>query len=179
MDSMRFNPYWNENSGNQITGFIHMLCTIRSINPRKQNYVEIGTYNAESTLLAASFDFIEDIFCIDPFNIIENFTISKKRLSHIDKNIKYIQKRSQDAYSLFEDSSIDILYIDGDHSYESVKNDLKNWHPKVKFGGFICGHDYNATSHPAVIQAVDEFVELNNLQIDRVFCDTSFLIVNN
>ena len=32
----------------------------------------------------------------------------------------------------FEDNSIDAIYIDGDHSYEGVKNDLELYYPKVK-----------------------------------------------
>lgn len=40
-----------------------------------------------------------------------------------------------------EDESLDFIFIDADHSYEGVKKDLTDWIPKVKKGGYICGHD--------------------------------------
>ena len=34
------------------------------------------------------------------------------------------------------------MYIDARHDYESVKEDLEHWLPKVKLGGIVAGHDY-------------------------------------
>ncbi len=63
---------------------------------------------------------------------------------------------SHDAYKLFEDESIDFLFIDAHHTYEDVKKELELWYPKVKTGGIISGHDYIWIG--AVIKkAVDEF----------------------
>ncbi len=46
-----------------------------------------------------------------------------------------------DALHNFSDGSIDILHIDGTHTYDAVKNDFTNWLPKVKRGGVILLHD--------------------------------------
>jgi len=178
-NSMRLNPYWNKGSGIQLTGLIHLMCNLKNRGFVKQNYVEVGSYFGESALIASSFDFIDRIFCIDLFNQHNQIESCKKLLSHTKKPIEYIKQESIEAVNIFEDKSIDILYIDACHSYECVKDDLNCWHTKVRDGGFICGHDYNPKSHSAVIKAVDEFVELKNLKIDQIFCDTSFLIVNN
>jgi hypothetical protein len=43
---------------------------------------------------------------------------------------------------LFEDNSLDFVYIDANHTYEGVKEDIKYWYPKVKPGGLLLGHDY-------------------------------------
>ena len=54
---------------------------------------------------------------------------------------------------------IDLLYIDGDHSYEGVKADILGWSPHVRPGGFILGHDYEThpgCMFPGVARAVDE-----------------------
>lgn len=61
---------------------------------------------------------------------------------------------SREASEQFEDMSMDFVFIDGDHSYEGVKEDIGLWLPKVKTGGYLCGHDYD--SRPGVKQAVDE-----------------------
>lgn len=43
---------------------------------------------------------------------------------------------------IFEDESLDFVYIDGNHAYDYVKQDLEKWWPKVKPGGLVMGHDY-------------------------------------
>lgn len=68
---------------------------------------------------------------------------------------------SFDRAKEFEDNSIDMLFIDGNHTYEFVKKDIESFLPKMKKGGVIAGHDYN-DCHPGVIQAVNEaFKDVN------------------
>ncbi|MBU6346911.1 MAG: class I SAM-dependent methyltransferase [Cyanobacteria bacterium REEB494] len=62
-----------------------------------------------------------------------------------------------DAANLFENKSLDGVFIDADHSYEAVKKDIQNWLPKIRKGGILAGHDYNH-SWPGVIKAVDELL---------------------
>ena len=57
-----------------------------------------------------------------------------------------------EAVQFFEDKSFDLVFIDADHSYESVNEDIKNWLPKCK--GTIAGHDYNTWE--GVTRAVNE-----------------------
>lgn len=64
---------------------------------------------------------------------------------------------TDEAVSLFEDDSLDGVFIDADHTYEAVKRDVENWLPKVRKGGILAGHDYVHT-WPGVIQAVNENV---------------------
>ena len=58
-----------------------------------------------------------------------------------DLNIKLYQKTFDAARSTFKNKSIDLLHLDGSHDYESVRNDVDNWFPKVKDGGVILMHD--------------------------------------
>lgn len=57
--------------------------------------------------------------------------------------IKPIQFDSARAANLFDDKSIEFVFIDGDHSYEGIKRDVEAWLPKIRPGGWIAGHDYN------------------------------------
>ena len=52
-----------------------------------------------------------------------------------------IRKTFDEALNDFKDHSIDLLHIDGHHSYESVKNDFNKWRSKVRDGGIILLHD--------------------------------------
>ena len=44
--------------------------------------------------------------------------------------------------NLFEDESLDFVYIDANHRYDNVKQDIEIWYPKVRQGGILAGHDY-------------------------------------
>lgn len=52
-----------------------------------------------------------------------------------------MQMSFDDALNSFSDGSVDILHIDGTHTYDAVKNDFTNWLPKVRQGGVILLHD--------------------------------------
>ena len=54
----------------------------------------------------------------------------------------------------FKDS--EIIFIDGDHSYDAVKLDIKSWSPKLKNDGIICGH-----IHKAEIRYINNIEYLN------------------
>ena len=58
------------------------------------------------------------------------------------------------AASTFDDKSLDVVYIDAEHTYEAVMRDIKAWAPKIKPGGFLCGHDYYNITQFEVRRAV-------------------------
>ena len=64
-----------------------------------------------------------------------------------------IKGLSEDAVKQFQDESIDVVFIDMCHLYECVKEDLQLWYPKVKYNGYIAGHDW---SWPGVKEALFE-----------------------
>jgi len=78
-------------------------------------------------------------------------------------NVLVHRKRSTDAALCFPDGHFRWVYIDGDHSYEAVLNDLRAWSPKIKKDGFIVGDDFNwrdelgqFSVRRAVVQFADE-----------------------
>ena len=72
------------------------------------------------------------------------------------------KKYSTEAAFDFEDKYFDWIYIDTDHSYETTRDELRLFAPKMKEGGIIAGHDYVkgnwiTTYRYGVVEAVHEF----------------------
>ena len=53
-----------------------------------------------------------------------------------------LEMDSLSASNLFDDNSVDLVYLDADHTYQGVLKDLQAWWPKVKRGGYIASHDF-------------------------------------
>jgi len=53
-----------------------------------------------------------------------------------------VRATSEVAADMFEDNSLDFVYIDANHAYDYVVQDIELWYPKIKEGGYLCGHDY-------------------------------------
>jgi len=53
-----------------------------------------------------------------------------------------VRATSEVAADMFDRESLDFVYIDANHAYDFIVQDIKLWYPKVKSGGYICGHDY-------------------------------------
>ena len=118
--------------------------------------VELGTHYGVSffSFCEAAEEFSPDtyIYAIDtwsgdPQAGFYNETVFDQVSSYRDK---YHKQRSQliralfdDACDLFQDNSIDLIHIDGLHTYEAVKHDYENWITKVKDGGTLLFHDWN------------------------------------
>ena len=59
-----------------------------------------------------------------------------------DPRFFLVRSESKNACNLFLDKSIDAIYIDGNHTYDAVIEDIKFWRQKVIDGGLIIGDDY-------------------------------------
>lgn len=95
---------------------------------------------------------------IDTWNTFEE----RMRITGTKEFIRPLKVDSISASLMFEDQSLDFVFIDADHSYGAVKADLAAWFPKVRNGGIIAGHDY--TEPCGVKQAVDERFTPVNLE---------------
>lgn len=66
----------------------------------------------------------------------------RKLLSPYDAIL--VKKFSLDAVNDFEDNSLDFVYIDAGHRFDEVIQDIMKWTKKVRKGGIVAGHDYQA-----------------------------------
>jgi len=114
---------------------------------------------------------------IDPYKPYKNYdrytTEELKRaekIAHTTLNvhankIKWIKTKSAEATKFIDDESLDFIYIDGNHTYQAVLEDITLYYPKVKKGGMLCGHDYIPKDNGCVFDAVKEFCEKNDLKL--------------
>lgn len=127
--------------------------------------VEVGSYLGASTcfLAAGASQKSGTVYAVDtwtnvamsegPRDTFEEFMHSIKPLR---KWIVPLRGLSTAIAQQFNEEQIDLLFIDGDHSYEAVRSDLEAWLPKLKNRGTVVLHDYNWAS--GVRQAVRELV---------------------
>lgn len=80
---------------------------------------------------------------------------------------KILRMESKEAVREFKDDSQDFVFLDADHSYEGIKEDIQLWWPKVREGGWLGGHDYEHPKFPqwGVKRAVDEFAVSMSFQV--------------
>jgi predicted O-methyltransferase YrrM len=94
------------------------------------------------------------LFCVDPYKSYKEYSeyldqnemdsLYKQAQQRLAKfNCEFVKKFSMDAVKDFNDNSLDFVYIDANHAFEFVVNDIAEWSKKVKPGGIVSGHDYS------------------------------------
>jgi predicted O-methyltransferase YrrM len=143
--------------------------------------VEIGSFAGISSELFALH--CKELYCVDLWDPYWEIT-DKQRIEFAEfsfdkmiknyENVYKVKKSSVEASKNFEDGSLDLVYIDAAHDYDSVRQDILTWLPKIKKGGFIAGHDYRYDSNIGVYEAVND-IFVNDYKINS-FPDSSFII---
>lgn len=118
--------------------------------------LEIGARYGDSSITILKNLNIEKYIIVDPYisydeyddgfnqiiknngDIIMNSTLDRLK----DYPIELLRDFSNNIHNKIEDNSLDLIFIDGNHSYNYVYDDIKFYFPKVKKGGIICGDDY-------------------------------------
>jgi len=94
----------------------------------------------------------------------------RKSLAPLGKHVNIIEADSSQHAEQYEDGSVDFIFIDGDHTYEGCKADIKAWYPKLRPGKLMAGHDFcdreldNGDPPYGVRSAVLDFCDENNLK---------------
>ncbi|MEX0921053.1 MAG: class I SAM-dependent methyltransferase [Candidatus Pacearchaeota archaeon] len=128
--------------------------------------VEIGVWKGENSKdILDNLLNIKTLYLIDPWNkyskykdnkIFDNaLKVTRKRLKKYQSKIKIIRKASDEAIKDIP-NNIDFIYIDGNHKYKHVKQDIENYYKKLRKGGILAGHDISW--FPGVAKAFCEFI---------------------
>lgn len=158
---------------NTTKGLYEMVC--KYVNPI-DTVVELGSFAGVSSELFALH--CSKLYCVDKWepyweiNQQEYMNVAEQRFDSMTKNYTNVVKLKMDtidAVKQFEDNSIDLIYIDSDHSSDRVKKELEAWLPKITPDGFISGHDINM---PTVFNVVTQYF---NPTLIEVFNDTSWI----
>ena len=149
----------------------------------RSHFVEIGAWLGKSTSYMAveiinsgkniKFDVIDTWGGSKYEELLYEDTINKIQKSLYDKFIENIRPVlniinpiigfSNDIVNNYKDESLDFVFIDASHDYDSVKKDIEMWYPKVKKGGILAGHDY-AQLTAVVHKDVNEFFGEENIK---------------
>jgi hypothetical protein len=136
--------------------------------------VEIGVNKGETSQLFRHLFPEATLYLIDPWKLTSDYGFSGTPIS---RKLKHYENAYQRVASLFQDDpkvtllrtssskgiqqvpdELDLVFIDGNHEYMQVRQDILSWLPKVRRGGLLAGHDYdqNIPMFSGVKQAVDE-----------------------
>lgn len=130
--------------------------------PKPSTIVEVGVYLGDfaGELLQHHKGWL---YLVDPWNSPncegqlvgdETHYESVKERFEGNEQIHLIRKFSQEAVRDFETCSLDMVYLDAEHTYDGVLGDIHLWWPKIKPGGILAGHDILFYDHIGVTQAV-------------------------
>lgn len=156
---------------------INLICE-RNI----KTFVEVGVHKGNTSkriLNSIANNVLEKYFAIDQWDYLDTWPITQKDWNNIYKNackkllyfkkMQIIKLPSVEAATLFWKEYFDMVYIDADHEYQSVIDDIKAWLPLIKKGGIIAGHDYvyrDGKGRRAICEvkpAVDDFFGKKNI----------------
>jgi len=135
--------YYYPNYPDSPRGFIEFL---RKYYRGRKDLIgaEVGVYKGENAVNILKYLPVKKLYLIDPYQNYSDYTVS---------NIAHKKIREE----------LDFVYIDANHNYEYVKEDMENYYPLLKERGILAGHDIEPSTHPGVLFAFTDFVKEKNL----------------
>jgi len=107
--------------------------------------IETGTH-AQNILETLN---IKTLYLVD----IELHPSLVKCIEQFKNKTKILIVSSAEASNMVNEK-LDFVYIDANHRYAPLLQDIYCWYPKIRIGGVLCGHDYHIQP---VKEAVEEF----------------------
>lgn len=137
--------------------------------------VEIGVQEAKNSFNILTTLDIKKLYLVDPYwfyEDVEDFLskdefidikiIAHNRLKNHSDKIEWVEKTSMKSLKIIP-NNLDFVYIDGNHLYNFVKDDIAHWIKKIRVGGVLGGHDID---RPGVIRAFSELIAEYHKNLD-------------
>ena len=160
---------------------------------KSSTIVEVGVWKGEFSSKIYSYALPKELILVDPWIFDPNIRgcapqvngteplnqkffddaklITYKKFKGVEK-IQIIDEDSLNASKMYDDNYFDYVYIDGEHTYKAVYNDLTYWYPKLKKNGKIFGDDFywrEEDNSFSVKKAYEDFISKKNIKKWCVF----------
>lgn len=171
--------------------YLRRNCLVRDDLPVCLNHLNLVGYGAEIGVGEGLFSahilkhwLGKRLFSIDPWKCYDNYDDvtnlaqeeqnkvyreARAKLKPFGRRSKIIRQFSHQAAPKFINYLFDFIYLDANHSYEYIKEDINLWWPRLNYGGVLAGHDYlteeNQWADFGVKKAVDEFVQARQIPL--------------
>lgn len=158
----------------------HLIQLLRHYNlPRQAAEVGVAEGLFSRDLLESG---IEKLYCIDSYRCLpnvrgdganpqewhnQNYRHALSLLRPWGGQVEWLRGLSRDMCNLIPGESLGLVYLDGDHSYAGVTEDLELYYDCLACGGIMAGHDYLNFSY-GVNQAVQEFCHRNKIEVHTI-----------
>ncbi len=139
--------------------------------PKNSVCAELGVNKGEFSQKILDYVQPEKLHLIDPWHIKPHNECYEGVCEKFGQQVKSGQveihkSKSQLCYDQFPDDYFDWIYVDGSHSYKSVKRDLDLYYSKIKMYGFITGDDYRfVEKRKGLRDAVAEIAEKYSMRL--------------
>lgn len=149
-----FHPKWLKEPYSWVGHIPFVSWLVQCVKPRV--YVELGTHTGNSyfSVCQATKEYQSGTRCyaVDTWQgdaHAKNYgeevydMVQKHNSENYADFSKLLRMTFDEALAQFEDGSVDLLHIDGLHTYEAVKHDFESWFPKLALGAIVMFHDTN------------------------------------
>ncbi|MFK7742462.1 MAG: class I SAM-dependent methyltransferase [Planctomycetota bacterium] len=191
-------PYASIDGWLTVDEAITLLELAQGLPEQRPRVVEIGSWQGKSTVCIATGlrDKLEpQLVCIDPFDAsgdAESADLYDQRHNALGGPLRqafesnlgqcgevrgFVDVRQGFSFEHADsvDEGVDMLFLDGDHSYDAVRRDFDDWANKVRPGGYLAMHDVVHDVHEGPRRVVDESVLNDPAWIDHRYVDSMFV----
>ncbi|HEB54120.1 MAG TPA: class I SAM-dependent methyltransferase [bacterium] len=193
----RILPYASIDGWLTVDEAITLFELARSLPDENPRAIEIGSWQGKSTVCIAQG--LKDkpgavLTCIDPFDASGDRESEDTYGNHAERaggplrrafeaNLEHadvrplVDVRQGFSHELTDDvdAPIDLLFLDGDHSYDAVRRDFEDWAPKIRAGGLLAMHDVVHPVHEGPRRVVEERIVGDSQWVEPRYVDSMFV----
>lgn len=161
---------------------LHLLGDLNDVANVPGDVLEIGSFRGKTTVFLShaiqALNLDKRLYTVDPYtdeasevgcsneNIDSACKTFRRATDDLD-NHEHVRAYSDEALSRFEDTTFSLVFVDGDHTYDGVMADYRNYAPLLADGGIMVFDDYANPQWPGVGRAVKTIVDEGVLSVDR------------